>query len=743
MKTCRPINMEKDARIISHLYKNDDGWQIQTNEEHCSGVAELAASFAKDFGYEQWGYLMGLLHDRGKERQGFQQYIRRNSGYDEMAGSADSHYHSAIGAIVGHGLKYDMVYWLSNPIAGHHRGLYDTDELEANVLSEKIPSEVDVSIPDVKLPMPHIIPNPEEFSQIERMLFSCLVDADRLDTERFMNKAAYEKRGRGACMQSLRNRLNEYLKKLGSKENTPLNLIRRQIQEHCRNKASLTPGFFELTVPTGGGKTIASVLWAVEHAIAHGKKRIVIAIPFTSIIVQTSAILREIFGRENVLEHHSAMAESDKDKTIDRNEPLTTKIYDIQLATENWDAPIIVTTNVQLFESMFSHKPGACRKLHSLCNSVVILDEVQSLPMSLLQPIVDAMKSYVRLFGTSFLFCTASQPVLDGSWKGNSHAGFTGIDRQDIRMVVPNEMELHDKMRRVRLAFNLNAENYSSVAERISTIGTVLCVVNTRKTAYEIFSRLPEDLKGTYHLSRQMCQAHILDAINEIKGRLKNGDSVAVVSTQLIEAGVDIDLPTVLRELAGLDSILQAAGRCNREGRLEMGTTYVFSLSETAIANSLKEACYVMSDLLDVMPEADWFSADVMRKYYEKLYARVPSYDKAEITDKLKNPLNCQYEEASKQFKMIDNHGIDVIVNYGEASSLVEELKEKGFSKTLSRKLGRYTVAVNKTTFDEFRKVGLIEEIAPEVFYIPLKEQYDLKTGLKTDNQYLEQTLMI
>ena len=734
--------MKTEPLIISHLY-NDGEWHIQTNDEHCQGVAQLAASFAKEFGYEQWGYLIGLLHDRGKERRGFQQYIRQNSGYDDMARSTDSHFHSVIGAIVGHDLKsYDTVYWLSNPIAGHHRGLYDTDELK-KVLSEKIPSEVNRSVPDVKLPMPSIIPRPDEFSQIERMLFSCLVDADRLDTERFMKREEYEKRGGGADMQSLRECLNIFLEKLGSKESTPINLIRRQIQGYCRNAAGLTPGFFELTVPTGGGKTIASVLWAIEHAVAHGKKRIVIAIPFTSIIVQTAAILKNIFGNENVLEHHSAMSGSEVDINTDGIESNTGKSYDIQLAAENWDAPIVVTTNVQLFESMFSNKPGVCRKLHSLCNSVVVLDEVQSLPMSLLQPIVDAMKSYVKLFGTSFLFCTASQPVLDGNWRGNSQACFKGIDRKKIREIIPKEMALHDRMRRVRLEFDLKDEDYSTIAERISTIGKVLCIVNTRKTAYEIYSRLPGDLEVKYHLSRQMCQAHILDTLNEIKERLSEGDDVAVVSTQLIEAGVDIDFPVVFRELAGLDSILQAAGRCNREGKLASGTAHVFSLAKAGMATSLKEACYVMRDLIDIMPEADWFSADIMRKYYEHLYARVSSYDKPEITEKLSNPCNCEYEAASEAFKMIDDNGMDIIVNYGEAPSLIEELKNDGFSKALSRKLGRYSVTINKTTFDEFRKVGLIEEVAPAVYYIPLKDQYNQKTGLKTDNQYLEQPLVV
>ena len=746
--------METDHQIISHLYKKDGIWYIQTNEEHCTGVAQLAASFAKEFGYEQWGYLLGLLHDRGKERRGFQQYIRQKSGYSKIS-ITDSSHHSAIGAVISHRDAYkafDQYFWLSNPLSGHHRGLYNTNKLKSIILPSAIPSDVDNSIIDIKLAIPSVRPTLKEASHITRMLFSCLVDADRLDTERFMKREKYEKRGSGADMLSLRECLNAFLEKLGSKESSPINIIRRQIQEHCRNAASLTPGFFELTVPTGGGKTIASVLWAIEHAIAHGKKRIVIAIPFTSIIVQTAATLRSIFGSENVLEHHSAVSkpketdnkeskqnDSVKDNKNERDEADAEEITDIQLATDNWDAPIVVTTNVQLFESMFSNKPEACRKLHSLCNSVVVLDEVQCLPMCLLQPIVDAMKSYVKLFGTSFLFCTASQPVLYGSWKGCSGASFQGIDRKDIREIIPKEMALHDRMRRVRLEFDLKDEDYSTIAERISTVGKVLCIVNTKKAAYEIYSRLPEGLKGKYHLSRQMCQAHILDTLNEIKEKLSEGDDVAVVSTQLIEAGVDIDFPVVFRELAGLDSILQAAGRCNREGKSASGTAHVFSLAEAGMATSLMKACYAMRYIIANMPNVDLFSPEVMSKYYEALYARVSSYDKPKITDKLSNPKNCEYEGASNAFKMIDNNGIDVIVNYGEASSLVENWKKNKSSKSLLRELGRYTVTIHKKTFDRFQKAGLIDQIDSEVYYIPLAKLYDSNIGLNTNNEYLEQ----
>ena len=322
-------------------------------------------------------------------------------------------------------------------------------------------------------------------------------------------------------------------------------------------------------MPTGGGKTLASILWALYHAVKNHHQRIIIAIPYTSIIVQTASTLRKIFGDENVLEHHSNLNPEDiKDRKLRER---------LQLATENWDYPIIVTTNVQLFESLFSNKRSDCRKLHNIVNSVIILDEVQTLPLGFYKPIVHTFDTLHRIFGVSVLFTTASQPILSGRIEGtNPFASFDALT--EVHEIIPTEVQLHEKLRRVNLNFMEGARTYDEIAEELAKHPKVLCIVNTRKNAKELFDRLPKE-GIRLHLSRMMCPDHVADTIKRIKEALKEGGDkpIRVVATQLIEAGVDIDFPIVYRQEAGLDSILQAAGRCNREGKLGISDTYVFS----------------------------------------------------------------------------------------------------------------------------------------------------------------------
>ena len=691
----------------------------------------LASEFASEFGMADWGRMIGLLHDRGKESNGFQAYIRRSSGYDPAAFSSSKKNHSYVGAALAHRLPLDQFFWLSNAIAGHHGGLYNVGELELP-LKEAIPDEVSQRLPDIALPLPKFTFAPNDTSHISRMLFSCLVDADWLDTERFMSPDQAVARGNFSTLAELDLKLKRYLTKLKGLPSSPLNDLRNAIQAKCHEAALLEPGFFELTVPTGGGKTIASVIWALRHAISHNKKRVIIAIPFTSIIVQTAAKLREIFGDENVVEHHSAMNESTADERS-------------LLACENWDAPIIVTTNVQLFESMFSNRRSACRKLHSIANSVVILDEVQTLPLTFLQLIVDGMATYAKLFGTSFLFCTASQPILDGERKGSAEKPFKGIPRDKIRPIVSEDMRLHDKLRRAKITIDTNPYSYESLAVELLKHKRALCIVSSRKHALELYNELSKKSETTaIHLSRSMCSAHILEKIDGIKEMLADPEKeIRVVSTQLIEAGVDIDFPVVYRQLAGLDSILQAAGRCNREGRAKEGQTVVFSFADDRQASFLRFATDTMKDMISLYPDADWLSPDTMRRYYEKLYYRTPSFDKNGVGQLLEYPTNCQFEEASNKFQLIDEDGCNIIVNFKDSDALVQQLEADGPSRKLSRQLGRYSVTVPKRVFNEFEKAGLITEPYPGFYYIPLKDQYDNNIGLKSQNEYQEQTFII
>lgn len=434
-------------QIISHLYTDNSGnWVIQSNDEHSMGVAKLASQFAGEFGMSEYGKVLGLLHDKGKETDAFQQYIKKESGYVPDIKICGKHQHAYVGGILAQKYygKFSRNIFV-NQIVSHHTGLHDSDEIKG-IVDQEIPSEVNIYHKKEKLNRSGLNVQANDFHHLARMLFSCLVDADYLDTEAFLDKESSALRQNKDALNDLLPLLENKLKELKAKaDSSEINIIRNQILQQCLKMADTPTGFYSLTVPTGGGKTLSSLVWAIKHAIKNGQKRIVIAIPYTSIIVQTASILRSIFGEENVLEHHSCV-----DPEQIKDERLKGKM---KLATENWDYPIIVTTNVQLFVSMFSNKPSACRKLHNIVNSVIILDEVQTLPTDYLQPIVDSLKTYNKLFNVSFLFTTASQPVLSGLIEGcNPKAAFNGIDH--ITEIIPDDFKLHDKLRRVKLSIN-------------------------------------------------------------------------------------------------------------------------------------------------------------------------------------------------------------------------------------------------------------------------------------------------
>ena len=513
----------KIPKYISHLKKVDgssDNWIFQSNEEHSKGVAQLAASFAEKIGFKEWGIVLGILHDKGKEQEKFQRYIRKVSGYMQDLVSTERTPHAYVGALLAKSLYPQSYPLLSMPIMAHHAGLYDFSDFKERMKAE-MPNDIhcdDLVTENLKMPTNKVW-KPQDFHHLIRVLYSCLVDADFLDTEQFMDNSRAEFRKKQKSLKDLLTMLESFLMGLSkSSEKTELNELRSSIQNRCKECANKTPGFYSLTVPTGGGKTLSSLVWAMNHAVEYGKDRIIIAIPYTSIIVQTASILRKIFGAENVLEHHSVFdAEVALGEFCEGMDEMKLRQ---RLATENWDYPIVVTTNVQLFQSMFSNKPSSCRKLHNICNSVLILDEVQMLPMEHLQPIVDGLSAYQRLFNTSVLFTTASQPVLSGEHRGcNPMVKLKGLSF--VKEIIPDEMCLHDKLRRVNLHFDKQPVDYDTLAEKLLHYDKVLCIVNTRKDAQEVYSRLSKE-GDVYHLSRMMCSAHIQKVIAEIKNALNN-----------------------------------------------------------------------------------------------------------------------------------------------------------------------------------------------------------------------------
>lgn len=733
---------ELSDMIISHVcYSENGSLSVQSNTEHSLGVAELARKFAGDFGMGDFGYVMGLLHDKGKEKHEFQNYIRFKNGLaDQKAYTQDGKAHAYVGGLLARNLLPKFAPFLVNPIMGHHRGLYDYTDLEDEE-ERNIPQEVSLpEVPSLALPSwfcPQML-QPKDFHHIERILYSCLVDADFLDTERFMQPDQYAMRGGKSSLADLLPLLESHLSSFGEPK-TEVNKIRRNVQTVCRDRSADKPGYFSLTVPTGGGKTLSSLVWAMHHAVRHGKKRIIIAIPYTSIIVQTAAVLRNIFGEENVLEHHSnVMADGTKDDELDQK---------LRLATENWDYPIIVTTNVQLFESMMASHSSDCRKLHNISNSVLILDEVQTLPTDFLQPIVDSLDTYQRLFGMSVLFTTASQPVLEGSHQGtNPSVRLNGLSH--IEEIIPKDWNLHDRLRRVALAIDETPHTYDEVAEQLMQHDRVLCIVNTRRDAKELFDRLPDE-GIRIHLSRMMCPAHVSEKIAEMKMALENPKNkiVRVISTQLIEAGVDIDFPVVYRQEAGLDSILQAVGRCNREGKLPQSTVHVFSLaSEHALPRGFITQCN--NARKNMGKDHDWFSPETMKDYFLQLYSRVEGFDKkGQEHDVIKYHLykmkELMFETAARKFRLIDDGTVSVVVNWEDAQPLIDQLRSEGPTYTLMKKLSQYSINLRRHDFDEMKKTGLIKEIIEGFYVISGRNQYNNNVGLLTDNKWLEETYII
>lgn len=697
-------------------------------EGHLLETASLARKFAEDIG-EDWAELAGKWHDLGKYRKKFQDYIRIQSGYERENAHIENGNrapHSTAGAIyavkklppgVGHVLAY--------LIAGHHAGLPDwfggKGSLQYRLqegrqeydeaLIEDIPSKIlEGSCPD----WPGGI-NEKNWHLWMRMLFSCLVDADFLDTERYMQPDKPAKRESKIAIADLSDRFEESLRKMqADSEKKRLNDIRNEINSACLHAAEQKPGLFSLTVPTGGGKTLASLAFALKHARLHDKRRIIYAIPFTSIIEQNAAVFREFLGDDAVLEHHS---------NIDMQEETARS----RLAAENWDAPLIVTTNVQLFESLYASKTSKCRKLHNLTNSIIILDEAQQLPRDFHAPITDVMQQMSDSFGVTWVLCTATQPVLSQSHDSFGRLLIEGLN--DVKEIIPEPKQYFEELQRVSIEFPQPGEapamNLEELAEEIRQHKCVLTIVNTRKQARQLAEIMGDDC---LHLSANMCAEHrtqVLDTIKQcLKDRYSKDDppSLRVVSTQLVEAGVDVDFPVVYRAMAGLDSIAQSAGRCNREGKLEgLGKVVVFRAEQSAPPGYLRQGEEVTWEMLKAGLLSEHLTQKMFERYFELINSR-GDRDKHQILKCLEPvsnedvPLGIQFREAAKNFRLIDDSGEGIVVPFmpkpDEAPPIdywLSVLEHDPSQKWPYRKLQRYTVTLPEKIVAECLGRGVIE----------------------------------
>lgn len=721
---------------IAHVKKNPDGsWaEPQWLDEHLEGTATLASEFAHKFGSESWGRACGLIHDTGKATESWQQYLTRKSGYDEDAhlesksGTID---HSTPGArlaeeFFGKGIGRILSYC----VAGHHAGLPDWIGSQSalsfrlqNAEEGSISAEYRSLLADCRpgAPPRKFDPKGLDLSLWIRMLYSCLVDADFLDTEAYMEGSKAKLRGGYLPMAGLLDRFKSYMdeKTRTAMENadTPVNRARQRVLADCRNAAEFEPGFFSLTVPTGGGKTLSSMAFALEHAVKHGKSRVIYVIPYTSIIEQNADVFRSAVGGDQIVEHHSNLDDDDS----------TPKA---RLAAENWDAPVVVTTSVQFFESLFAAKSSRCRKLHNIVSSVVILDEAQLVPVEFLAPILAAMRLLVEQYGVTFVICTATQPAFEAC------EGFPGLPAGSVREIVQNVPLLYKELRRVELApvDTKQPRTWEEIAGELGGLDRVLCVVSDRKSCRELHALMPE---GTYHLSALMCAQHRSDLIAEIKDQLCGDGPVRVVSTQLVEAGVDIDFPAVYRAMSGLDSIAQAAGRCNREGKLSgMGKVVVFVPPRKAPAGILRKAAETASRLL-AGGLADPIDHDAFGPYFSELYWKVNSLDTKGIMKLLRpdgSDCGIQFRSAAEAFRIIDDRlQRTILVPYGEGADFIKQLKTLGPERWLLRKLQRYAVNVYLDQFNALQNRGSLEEVSIGFFALRCEVEYDKVRGLLVD----------
>ncbi len=712
--------------------------------EHLLGVARRASEFASAFESAPWGYCAGLWHDLGKYSADFQA---------KLAGARISVEHSGAGAAFAVRKHKELGLCLAFAIAGHHAGLADyissdnglptplKERLSKNdkhlpELSQRFPTNI-ASQPIPDLPKwseePSVTDQEEIFAHRRRrefwirLLFSALVDADRLDSEQFCEPDKARRRERRFNPTALLERLDSHISAIqAAAADLPVNAVRQRVLKACQKSASLPQGTFTLTVPTGGGKTLSAMSFAMRHALHHALRRVIIVIPYTSIIEQNAKIYRDALGADAVIEHHSNL--DPKERKVTLGEDVASRE---EMAAENWDAPVIVTTTVQFFESLFSNRPSRCRKLHNIARSVIILDEVQSLPPGFLKGILDALNELVRAYRCSIVLTTATPPAL--KWRGRFPWGL-----RDCREIVPDPALLARDLRRVEYVWPEAERKLTpqQLAGELSDKQQVLAVVHRRRDARLTAQHLETLVQdgSMRHLSALMCPSHRSQVLQEIKGRVKQGEPCRVVSTQLVEAGVDIDFPLVYRALGGLDSIVQAAGRCNREGRLQKGKMVVFRAESAPPAGTPRKALAITEGLLK--ERGDALNPDdpvICEDYFRRLYFT------EELDAKAIQTLREQFRFASvaREFQLIeDGFTQAVVVPFTEAPARLEEFRRLGPSRERYRGLQPFIVNIYPEAFQKLWSAGGLEEIADGIFALtrPFEYLYDLTYGLVVDD---------
>lgn len=730
----------------AHSAENQPESHWQTLQSHAENVAALAAQFAEPFGAAEIARYTGLLHDLGKYSDPFQNRLRGGKRVDHATAGAKE-------AAARWGMTGKLMAYC---IAGHHAGLANGSGEGNNrsTLKERLAADIPALNPvwQAELPLPEKItlpplkPNPKYpgFMQafFTRMLYSCLVDADYLDTEAFYAKLENKtvERGDYPALSALQQAFAQHLQNTRAKAQNSkggqaeLNRLRNEILEHAQQQAALPPGLFTLTVPTGGGKTYTSMAFALEHARQHGQRRIIYVIPFTSIIEQNAAAFRQAFGalgEAAVLEQHSTF---DDRKLQDRDTR-----DKLRHASENWDAPIVITTAVQFFESLFADRAARCRKLHNIAGSVIILDEAQMLPLHLLRPIMAAIDELARNYRCSVVMCTATQPAI-----GSAHGFYGGFD--NLREIAPDPAQLYAALRRTTVR-HIGRQSDTELLEQLTAHPQLLIIVNNRRHARSLYDSA-KHLEGTYHLTTLMCAEHRSQVLETVRARLAAGEPCRLIATSLIEAGVDVSFPRLMRAEAGADSIAQAAGRCNRENQWAAEDSEVLIFHPEEQWQAPPELAAYAACMRGIVRQygADLLSPDAITAYFADIYHLAGNeLDKHRILEEIQNAgreLNFPFQTIADKCRVIESkHMLPVLIPFNaEAEQLINALEHADTIGGLLRKLQRYTVQVPESTLCELSKAGLVEVINAKHFgnqfyaLVPGSSLYDAAAGLSWDN---------
>ena len=677
--------------------------------EHLQAVADLAREFGEHFGGGDTAYYAGLWHDLGKFNPEFQRYLlgdNRRGPDHKASGTQLACQHLGPGGLM---------------VQGHHGGLRAKRDLTGWLNEKNSDAAVDQALRTARQEIPDLEPlekikfpsfmarDPVRAELWLRMVFSALVDADYLDTERHFTSrktaARNPKLDIGHLWELFQGRHSEHTKGAFGL----VNEVRSEVYDACLAAAEKPPGIFRLAVPTGGGKTLSAMGFALRHATLHNLERVIVAVPFISITQQTAEVYRDFLEEnplaepETVLEHHS-MAQGRENDEYDPD------LVWSRLAAENWDAPVVVTTTVQLFESLFSNQTSATRKLHRLARSVIVLDEAQGLPPKLLTPILHALRDLAENYGASIVLSTATQPAFEAI------KPFADITATDI---VPDYRRHFQALKRVRYEWKTDPTlSWDEVADTMRESSQVLTVVNTKKDALALLEALDDD--SVLHLSTLLCGRHRQRVIQEIRRRLKDGKACRVVSTQVVEAGVDLDFPVVMRSVGPLDSIIQAAGRCNRSGNLDVGRVVVFQPeSGSAPAGNYRLATQTTLNMLSA-GEMDLDNPETVSEFFRLMFPIVET-DVARIQE---YRAALDYPEVAQRFRMIDDETVQAVVTkYGtdeerkRVSSVLERLRNGSpQARFLLRSVQPWTVQIYRNQTSEMDRSGLIAEVMPGVY---------------------------